>query len=73
MKCKVMREAEGRRKLIWGRRETQAKGKGEKWKERVGRRMEKAKQMTGLVGGTVEKAVMRKVRRWAKNVELEGK
>ena len=44
LKCKLVKELEGKReKLVWSRREAKAKENGQKWKERVEKRLEKAK------------------------------
>ena len=69
LKCKLVREAEGRRKrLIWSRREGKAKEDGKKWKEKVEGRVEKLRAKEA-----VKKKVMKKVGKWERNLEKEGK
>ena len=69
LKCKLVNEVEGKRKkLIWSRREAKAREDGQKWRERVERKMEKPK-----VKEAVQKKVMRKVGRWVRNLEKEEK
>ena len=64
LKCKLIKEVEGKRKrLIWRRREAKAKENGEKWKEKVEGRVEKLK-----VKEAVKKKMMKKVGKWVKNV-----
>ena len=69
LKCKLIHEPESRRqRLIWGRREAEAKGNGKKWKERMERRVEKIKGKE-----LVRKLILGKVRKWVGNVEREKK
>ena len=59
LKCKLVKEVDGKRKkLIWSRREAKARENGQKWKDRVERKMEKPR-----VREAVKKKVMNKVRR----------
>ena len=69
LKCKLVEEVEGKRKkLMWSRREAKARENGQKWMDRVERKMEKPR-----VREAVKRKMMRKVRKWVKNVEKEDK
>ena len=67
VRCKLVRAVKGRRKKrVWGRREAEAKEKGEKWMEKVGRKVEQFP-----VRPYVKEKLMNKVKRWKKNLEGE--
>ena len=56
-----------RKKRMWMKREAGAKEKGEKWVEKVGRKVEQFPVRT-----YVKEKVMKKVRRWKRNIEREN-
>ena len=67
VRCKLVREAKGRRKKrMWAKREAAAKEKGQKWVEKVGRKVEQFH-----VRPYVKEKLMQKVRRWKRNIERE--
>ena len=67
VRCKLVRAVKGRRKKrVWGRREAEAKEKGEKWVEKVGRKVEQFP-----VRPYVKEKLMSKVNKWKKNLERE--
>ena len=67
LRCKLVRAVKGKRKKrMWAKREAGAKEKGEKWVEKVGRKVEQFH-----VRPYVKEKVMEKVRRWKRNIERE--
>ena len=68
LRCKLVRKVEGKRKrLIWSKKEAKAREKGSKWSKRVERKIEK------IESAVVREMIMKKVKKWAKNLEKGNK